>query len=257
VIPALVGVIHLAPLPGSPRYRGSFDEVMEGAVRDVRALADAGFDAVLVENYGDAPFAPAEVEEVTVAAMTRCASLVHAEAPRLSLGVNVLRNDARAALAVALASGASFVRLNVHTGARLTDQGIVTGRAHDTLRMRRDLGIEQVKLLCDVAVKHSAPLAPRPIEEEARETSERGLADALLVTGPETGAEPSARDLEAVLGAVEIPVLIASGATPDNLRREVHGVVVGSWLRASGRAGDPIDPPRAKAFAEAFWQTRR
>ncbi len=257
-IPALIGVIHLAPLPGSPRYEGDVGAVAASAGRCAQALADAGFDGIVVENYGDAPFEPKAVPPATVAALTRCAIAVRIAAPTLALGINVLRNDAEAALGVAVATGASFVRVNVHVGARLTDQGIVEGRAHHTLRLRRALGATHLRLLCDVDVKHSAPLAPRPLYDEARDLVERGGADAVLVTGGGTGREASLRDVDEALRAVDVPVLVASGvseATLPQLRR-AHGVIVGSCLRADGKAGGPIDPRLAQRFAEAFWASR-
>lgn len=253
-LPRLVGVIHLEPLPGSPRASSSVARVRDAAAADARALAEAGFEGVIVENFGDAPFARDAVEPVTIAAMTACALAVKAAAPRLALGINILRNDAEAALAVAIASEATMIRINVHTGARVTDQGLIQGEAHRTLRSRRALGAEHVRLLCDVDVKHSAPLAARPIGEEAADLAGRGLADAVLVTGSGTGHGASLRDLEAVLASVLVPVFVASGVTDATLAetRGAHGVIVGSCLRKTGRAGDPIDVDRAKAFAEAF-----
>ncbi len=258
-IASLIGVVHLPPLPGSPRSggRGAADAV-EAARRDARALAAAGFDGVMLENFGDAPFVPGRVAPVTIAAMTACACEARGAAPGLALGINVLRNDAEAALAIAVAAGADMIRVNVHTGARVTDQGLVEGRAHETLRLRRALGADHVALLCDVDVKHSAPLAPRPIAEEAHDLAERGLADAVLVTGSGTGRSASARDLDEVLGAVRVPVLIASGVTEDRLGdvARAHGAIVGSCLRADGRAGGPIDPAIAARFAAA-WRSAR
>jgi len=242
----------------------SLSAIAEDAGREATILSEAGFDAVMVENFGDAPFFPHDVSNITVAAMTRCALAVREAAPRLALGINVLRNDAAAALAVATASEASMIRINVHAGARLTDQGVVEGRAHETLRRRRELGLdERVALWCDVDVKHAAALAARPIAEEATELVGRALADAVLVTGTGTGASTDRSDLDAVLAAVDAPVYVASGATveslPDLFRpspssdgRRPQGVIVGSALRVSGRAGDPIDEGRAKAFAEVF-----
>jgi membrane complex biogenesis BtpA family protein len=211
-----------------------------------------------VENFGDAPFLPDRVSPATVAAMTACAIAVRAAAPGLTLGINVLRNDAEAALAVAVASGAELIRVNVHTGARVTDQGLIEGRAHLTLRQRRALGAERVALLCDVDVKHSAALAARPIGEEAHDLTERGLADAVLVTGSGTGRGADLRDLDAVLAAVRAPVLVASGVTEGALAevRAAHGVIVGSCLRATGRAGDPIDAGIARRFAAAYRASR-
>lgn len=257
-IPSLVGVIHLLPLPESPGYAGDLASVVASAERDARALAEAGFDGIVVENFGDAPFIPGRVSPVTVAAMTACAVAVRAAAPAVALGVNVLRNDAEAALAVALASRADLIRVNVHTGARVTDQGLVEGRAHETLRLRRAIAAEHVRLLCDVDVKHSAPLAARPIGEEAHDLVARGRADAVLVTGSGTGRGADRRDLDAVLAAVSAPVLVASGVTLSTLAdvRAAHGVIVGSCLRASGVAGDPVDAAIARRFAEAFRASR-
>lgn len=253
-LPSLIGVIHLQPLPGSPRFAGSLGAVLEQAVADAVVLASTGFDAVMIENFGDAPFVPDRVAPVTVAAMTACALAVRSAAPALSLGINVLRNDAEAALSVASATGAEMIRINVHTGARVTDQGLIQGRAHETLRLRQALGATHVRLLCDVDVKHSASLAARAIGEEAEELEGRGLADAVLVTGTGTGRGVAKPHLDEVLAAVRVPVLVASGVSEETLSevRAAHGVIVGSCLRKSGRAGDPIDPGVTKRFAAAF-----
>jgi membrane complex biogenesis BtpA family protein len=255
-LPALIGVIHLRPLPESPRFDGSLAAVIDSAASDARVLVEAGFDGIIVENFGDAPFVPGRVSPVTVASMTAASLAVRAEAKGVSLGINVLRNDAEAALAVAIASSAELIRINVHTGARVTDQGLIEGRAHETLRQRRALGAEHIRLFCDVDVKHAAPLAPRPIGEEAHDLHARGLADAVLVTGSGTGRGVALDDLEAVASALgpDAKVLVASGVTiatlPDLGR--AHGVIVGTCLRRSGRAGDPVDGERARAFAAAF-----
>lgn len=255
-LPSLIGVIHLRPLPGSPRFDGDLQGVIDVAISDALVLAEAGFDGMILENFGDVPFFPERVPPVTVAVMTSCALSIRTAAPSIALGVNVLRNDAEGALAVAIGSGADFIRVNIHTAARLTDQGIVEGRAHHTLRMRRELGAERVRILCDVDVKHSAPLAPRSLAEEAEDTAQRGLADAVLVTGSSTGRGVALRHLEEVLSAVRVPVFVASGVTVESLPevRLAHGVIVGTSLRRSGRAGDPIDRDLAMEFADAFRQ---
>lgn len=253
-LPSLIGVIHLPPLPGSPRYQGSLGAILDQAAADALALEAAGFEAAILENFGDAPFFPGRVPPITVAAMTAAALAAKGAASTLELGVNVLRNDAEAALSVAVAAGARMIRINVHAGARLTDQGVVEGRAFETLRLRRELGAEHLRLLCDVDVKHSAALAPRPIAEEAEEIAGRGLADAILVTGSGTGRAVLHKHLDDVRAAVRVPVLVASGVTPETLPalRGAHGVIVGSCLRESGVAGEPVDPAAAVRFVEAF-----
>lgn len=257
-LPALLGVIHLPPLAGSPRWDGKVGLAEEQAFHETQLLTMCGFDGVIVENFGDAPFYPGAVEPITIAAMTMCLRAAREAAKNMFLGVNVLRNDAEAALAIAVATNADMIRINVHTGARVTDQGLVEGAAHRTLRARRALGAEKVKLFCDVDVKHSAALAPRPIAEEAHDTADRGLADALLVTGSGTGRAASTDDLEVVCRASRVPVYVASGITIESLSamRAAHGFIVGSALRQSGRAGDPIDRDTAARFADVFRAAR-
>jgi uncharacterized protein len=250
----LTGVIHLLPLPGSPRSELSAKDIARRAAADARVLVSSGFDALVVENFGDAPFLP-RVDKITVSALTVAALAVRVACEGKKLGVNVLRNDAEAALSIAVAAGADFVRVNVHTGARVTDQGLIEGRAGETLRLRRALGADHVRIWADVDVKHSAPLAPRAIEDEAKDLETRGLVDAVLVTGEGTGRAVDLAKLEAVKRAVSVPVYVASGATAESvalLSRACDGVIVGSALRSDGRAGGPIDESQAKRFAEAF-----
>jgi membrane complex biogenesis BtpA family protein len=250
-------VIHLPPLVGSPRWSLETRECARRAVDDARALADAGFDLAIMENFGDAPFFAGKVPPVTVAAMTACAVAVRAGVPGLPLGINVLRNDAEAALAIAVASGASCIRVNILTGARVTDQGVIEGDAASLFRARRALGADGVEVWADVDVKHSAPLAARPLTNEVSDLVSRSLARAVLVTGEGTGLTVDLAKLEEVQRAVRkrVPVLVASGATIatlPTLARLCDGVIVGSALRSDGVAGGPIDVARAREFARAF-----
>lgn len=258
--PKLVGVVHLPPLPGSPRSRATALACAKLAAVDAAVLAAAGYDAIIVENFGDAPFFGGAVPNVTVASMTACVLAVREAASALSIGVNVLRNDAAAALSVAVATSANFVRVNVHTGARVTDQGVVQGDAAGTMRLRRALDAEAIAVWADVDVKHSSPLGgARPLAQEVEDLTMRGLADAVLVTGEGTGKGVDHDKLAVVRaaarGRVRAPVYVASGATIATLpalAASCDGVIVGSALRASGLPGGPIDPERARAFAAAF-----
>ncbi|MBE0565735.1 MAG: BtpA/SgcQ family protein [Krumholzibacteria bacterium] len=258
-----VGMIHLQPLPGSPRWGGDLAAVRAAALRDADALVEAGWGAVMVENYHDVPFFPEAVPAHTVAALTALVGAVRERHPGLVVGVNVLRNDAAAALGVAAATGARFVRVNVHAGAAVTDQGPLAGRAWHTLRLRRELGLEDVGILADVRVKHARPLVERSLAEEAADLRLRGLADALIVTGPATGAPVALDDLRAVRAALpDCPLLAGSGATADTvaeLLRHADGCIVGSSLqRPEPATGRPApDPGRAHAFLAAVAAARR
>src|SRR5690606_18874187 len=160
--------LHLPALPGSPRSAEPVRVIAHAVARDARVLADAGFELAIVENFGDVPFYRHQVPPVTVAAMTACALAVREACPELPLGLNVLRNDGRAALAIAAVVGAVCVRVNVLSGARVTDQGVVEGDAAELLRLRQTLGRPDLEIWADVAVKHSAPLAPRDLGDETR-----------------------------------------------------------------------------------------
>ena len=251
--PLLIGVCHLLPLPGSPRYAGSMDAIIERAVSDARAYLDAGMAGVLVENFGDAPFYPDDVPKETVAAMTAVAVEVRRSAA-LPTGVNVLRNDAHAALAVAAAAGLPFVRINVHTGATATDQGIIEGRAHETLRLRARIA-PGAKLFCDVLVKHGRPLGTDDPVLAAEEATGRGLADAVILTGPATGRAADFAAVRRVRSALPgVPALIGSGVTAESVREALDaagGAIVGTSVKRDGVTEAPVDPARARALVLA------
>jgi hypothetical protein len=247
-------VVHCPELPGAPGYHGRFERVRERAPRDAESLAKGGVDGIIVENLGDAPFYPGRVPAHTTAALAVIVSEVRSLAGSLPVGVNVLRNDGLSALAIAVAAGASFVRVNVLCGARVADQGILEGIAHDLLRERARLLAEDVAILADVAVKHSAPLAPIPFAQEVEDTLHRGKADALVVTGEGTGkAADLALVREAKAAAGSSPVFVGSGVTLDTVRdvlRLADGVIVGTWLKEEGAVERPVDPARTRAFME-------
>jgi len=256
----LVGVVHLVALPGAPAHRGGMARVIARAVSDARALVAAGVDALVVENYGDAPFWKDDVPHVTVAALTAAVLAVREAAGDTPLGVNCLRNDARAALSVAAVCGAAFVRVNVLTGAMLTDQGVVEGRAAEVLRLRAAL-CPDVRIAADVLVKHAVPLAPLDPARVAADLAGRGGADAVIVTGAHTGGAVDPDRVRAVRAAAGgKPVLLGSGLRADTVGELLplaDGAIVGSALERGGRAGNPVDPGRAAAVVAAWRRARR
>ena len=251
----VVGMVHLPALPGAPRYDGDRAAVRERAVADAHALTAGGVDAVMVENFGDAPFYPDDVPKHVVAEMTALVGAVREET-HLPVGVNVLRNDAEAALSVAAATGASAIRVNVHAGARVTDQGVVEGRAHETVRLRDRLDCD-VSLLADVAVKHSVPLGEENVVAATRDVAERGLADAVVVSGAGTGRAIHAGQLSTVADAaseVGVPTFVGSGVTPETapgILTVADGAIVGTALKGGDDPAGPVDEDRVRTLVEA------
>lgn len=254
----LFGMIHLLPLPGAPRYAGDLRAVVAKALADAEALEAGGIDGLMLENFGDVPFFPEQVPAWTIAAMTRCAVEIRART-RLPLGINVLRNDAGAALAVAEAAGAQFLRVNVHCHVAVSDQGLISGRAHETLRSRSLLR-SKVQIAADVRVKHAQPLAPSALAAEAADVAGRGLADLLIVSGQATGSAPDPERLRTVRAAVQVPVLIGSGLCPANVASLLplcDGAIVGSCLHVDGDLAAPIDVERVRSLVALARQTER
>lgn len=248
--PWLIAVVHLPALPSAPGASLSVPQIRARAIEDARVLADAGFTAVMVENFGDAPFRRGRVDAETVAALAVVTAGV-VEALDVPVGVNVLRNDGLSALAICAASGASFLRVNVLAGVTVTDQGLVEPDADELLRRRAALGAD-VAILADVDVKHATSLDTRPLTVRAHDLVARSGADAVLVTGEATGRPVDPTELADVAEAAGAPVLAASGTDAGTIGRvlgKAHGVVVGSTLKdpETGR----VDAERAREYVAA------
>lgn len=243
----VIGMVHLLPLPGSPRWSGDLGSVIDQARRDSLSLTEGGVDGLIVENFGDTPFAKGSVGPEVVAAMALVVKAV-VDTVSMPVGVNVLRNDAHAALAIACIAGARFIRVNVHTGVMVTDQGIIEGDAAALLRYRRALGAESVQIFADVLVKHAVPLGQQTLEDVARDTAYRGLADALIVSGAATSAAPRWDDVRRVKAAVpDCPVLVGSGVDIMNIEQALavaDGVIIGTGLKVDGIVEAAVDRRR-------------
>ncbi len=254
----LIGVVHLPAMPGDPRGKGStFDDVVDFARRDADALVSGGVDALIVENFGSAPFHKGTAGDRVPPHQIAClARVVRAcvETSGKPVGVNCLRNDALAALGIAAACGAAFMRVNVHTGAYVTDQGIIEGEAAVSLRYRDSLGAP-VLLLADILVKHAAPLAPLDPEDAVKDALQRGCADGVIVTGSATGAPVDVALLGAARAAAGAsPLFIGSGLVPESaaqLAPSCDGAIVGTYLKAGGDVRAPVDVARVRELAAA------
>ena len=251
---SLYGMIHLLPLPGSPRFSDDLDAIEERALSDAQVYVSAGFSGIMVENYGDTPFLPGSVGPETVAAMTRIAAALRRTHPDIALGVNILRNDGEAALAVAVAAGADMIRVNVLSGLSHSDQGPLIGRAAEILRLRRRMD-SQVRILADVDVKHAVMASHGDALHQAEDLVERAGADALIVSGRSTGSDPDRELLARLRGSFPgIPLLIGSGLRTDNaadLLGLADGAIVGTSLKKGGRTDQPVDASRAAELAAA------
>jgi uncharacterized protein len=252
----IIGVVHLLPLPTSARWGGSLSAIIDRAEQEAVALASGGVNSIIVENFFDAPFPKSRVDPAVVSAMTTIVSRLR-ELVSIPIGINVLRNDSLSAMAIASCTGAAFIRVNVLSGVMATDQGLIEGCAHELLRYRRELGSD-VKIIADVLVKHAQPLSSSDITTAVHETIDRGLADAIILSGVATGNPPSLEDLRlSKTAAGNTPIIIGSGADFSNissLMQFADGVIVSSSLKRQGKIENSIDTIRVSQFVEAMRQ---
>ena len=228
----------------------SFEEIRKFVLADTAALAEGGVDGLMIENFGDLPFYPSRVPAHTIAFLSTLAFEVKTRFP-LPLGINVLRNDGMAALAIATAVQAEFIRVNVYTGAWLADQGILEGEANEITRYRRALG-GPAQIWADVAVKHSAALGDRSLGDEVEDTVERGLADAVIVSGTSTGRPTAIEDVRTVkCHAGHVAVYLGSGvdeATVEALLEVADGAIIGTAFKRGGDVSAPVDAARVRGL---------
>lgn len=251
---AFIGVVHLLPLPGSPRWGGDMRAVIDRAEDEANILEQGGVDGIIVENFGDVPFRTGRLDPETISGMTVAVDRVQGMVS-VPVGINMLRNDARSALGIAAVTGANFIRVNVHYGVMAAEEGLIEGEAYQTMRHRKYLGLD-VKILADVLVKHAVPLGSVDLGLIARETAQRGLADGLIVSGAATGLETASSDVSVVRQAVpDGLVLVGSGVTEKNIWSVIEhsdGAIIGTSLKEDGIVTNRVDPDRVRRMAEIF-----
>lgn len=261
-LPLLLGVIHLPPLPGAPGAAEMSPTDALGfaghtALQQALTLQKAGFHALILENFGDTPFYKDSVPPETIASMAVLAAAIREAVPGLPIGINVLRNDASAALAIATVTGCDFIRVNVLSGVAATDQGIIEGNAAEWVRERIRLN-SPVQIFADVHVKHARTLSSEDIGIAIEEVAHRGGADAVIVTGQTTGRPIDFETLQKAheaCGKQNVPLYLGSGTTSERLEELspwVSGFIVGSDLRSGGKAGAPLEAQRIKRFMKAY-----
>ncbi|NUQ67731.1 MAG: BtpA/SgcQ family protein [Phycisphaerales bacterium] len=253
---ALIGMVHVGALPGSPRSTQGVDALATQAAAEARILADAGFDALLVENMHDVPYVPGPHPPETIAAMTRVVQQVREAAPSLALGVQVLAFGHIEAMAIAHTCGASFIRVENFTFAHVADEGLMpSAAAGELLRYRARLGAHGVRVICDIKKKHAAHAITQDLSlEESAHAAEFFGADGLIVTGEATGRPASHADVEVVRAATRLPLWVGSGVTPDQvpaLLAHADALVVGSWIKKDGNWRNPVDPDRCRQLVKA------
>ncbi len=251
----LIGTIHCLAFPGSPRYQGeSIKSIVQHAVEEAKAYAEGGMDGLIVENSWDLPFLrPEDIWHETVSTMSVVADRVR-EATPLPVGINVLANGGEAAIAVAKASGAAFIRVNQWVNGYVSNEGFVQGDSAKILRYRAALRAQEVAIFADVHVKHGAHaiVADRPVEEQARDV-EFFDADVAIATGNHTGDATPLEEIGNIRRGTYLPVIVGSGLTLANapeILGKADGAIVGTSLKDNGAWWGRVSVDRVRALVE-------
>lgn len=248
----IIGVIHLLALPGAPKYHGDIDTILERALWEADALRNADVDGLIIENYNDEPFSLDEPEPEQLALMAAAISLIRRETT-IPLGVNVHFNAWRAEVALAYACKAQFTRIEVFVDTVITSAGIVQPCCADVTRFRHAIGADHVALWADLHPKFSRNLIPTTLEESAHMAA-LNLADALIVTGEATGLATPLSDVQTVKSAVDLPVLVGSGANADSITAilaSADGAIVGSAFKEGGNVYNKVSSDAARKLMAA------
>ena len=251
---ALIGVIHVAALPGTPGSLAGVRAIAEAAAAEGRLYESAGFHGLLIENTHDRPYLKGVVGPEIAAAMAVIGAEVR-RASRLPLGVQVLAGANECAMAVAHACGASFVRVEGFVFAHVADEGLIEACAGPLLRYRKTIGAENIRVFADIKKKHSAHAITADVDiAETARAAEFFLADGVIVSGVATGQPADADEVRAVSAACGIAVLVGSGVTPENMAgyAAADGLIVGSSVKEGGVWSSALDPANVQAVARAF-----
>lgn len=252
---AVIGMIHLPPLPGTPEGRNqTFRSLTEFALSELEALEKGGANGAIVENFWDYPYLPNRVSPLTLSVMAAVAGVV-TEKASIPIGVNILYNDFKSEIALARSVRAAFIRAEVFVDTAYCESGIINPSCAEIIRERALLGADETAIFADVHGKNTAPMWNRSLIESAQDAQDRGRADAIIITGAGTGKSAALDDVKEVREKIKIPMLVGSGVNPKTVKQLFEfcdGAIIGSFFKKEGKINNPTDSDRVRELIEAL-----
>jgi membrane complex biogenesis BtpA family protein len=256
---SVIGVVHVLPLPGAAGYKGIMQEVLAQAVDDAVMYKEEGVDAILVENMHDVPYLNGAVEPETTAAMALIAHMIKYET-MIPVGIQILAGANIEALGAAVASDLDFMRVEGFVFAHVGDEGIHESCAGKLVRKRAQLKADHIKIFADIKKKHSSHVITGDVSiAETARAAEFFRADGLVITGTATGEPANVEDVKVAAAATDLPVLVGSGVTPENIAsyyKHADAVIVGSTFKQDGFWRNQVDAHRVRQFMDKVMAVR-
>jgi len=248
---AVIGMIHVDALPGTPKYKGDVDRIINKALKEAMIYKNSGIDAIAIENMHDRPYLKRNVGPEIISLMTIIGHEVKM-ASQLPCGIQILAGANKEALAAAHSAGIDFIRAEGFVFAHVADEGVMESDAGELLRYRKQIGAEDILIFTDIKKKHSSHSITSDVNIiETAKAAEFFLSDGVILTGISTGEETDINELKKVRGIVKIPVLIGSGLTADNIEKyfpSADAFIIGSYFKRRGDWRNDVDADRVKAF---------
>ncbi|CAL1532747.1 unnamed protein product [Lymnaea stagnalis] len=256
----VIGMIHIKALPGTPQNSHSVQDIVNIACQEATLYKNANVDAVILENMHDIPYVQSsKIGPEVTSVLTVVCHEVKRIFPNIPVGIQVLAGANKEALAIAKAAGLQFIRAEGFVYAHVADEGLMNSCAGELMRYRRQIDGEHIMVFTDIKKKHSSHAITNDVDiVNTAQAAEFFLSDGVIVTGDATGKATSSTEVKAVLGGVNIPVLVGSGVTKDNfhLYKQAHALIVGSHFKRSGHWQEELDPLRIQSFMETVRQVR-
>ncbi len=251
----VIGMIHTLALPGTPKYRGSVDEIVDKACKETETYSEYGVNTIILENMHDVPYMNRKVGPEITAAMTTVALNVKKMFSG-NIGIQILAGANEAALAVALAANLQFIRAEGFVYSHVADEGLMNACAGELLRYRKQIGADHIQVFTDIKKKHSSHSITDDVSlVETAKAAEFFLSDGLIVTGSSTGLPADVNEASQLYHSTDLPVLIGSGITSSNIAEYLSfadGFIVGSFFKENHYWENKLDPANIESLFNAM-----
>ncbi|XP_023233015.1 uncharacterized protein F13E9.13, mitochondrial-like isoform X2 [Centruroides sculpturatus] len=254
-------MIHVRALPGTPKSKYTVQQLIDISCKEAEIYKKYNVDGILIENMHDIPYIlPDRSGPEVTSVMTRICSEIKCLISDIPCGVQLLAGNNEAAMAVALAAGLQFIRVEGFVFGHLADEGFIQGCAGTLLRQRKIIGADNILVFTDIKKKHCSHAITSDLNtKDIAKAAEFFLSDGVILTGSTTGDPPCPNEVSDVLHSISIPVILGSGITINNIHlyNSCCGMIVGSHFKIGDNWSKAIEENKVAKFMDKVKNLRR